>query len=338
MFFIGCYHQFIISILEFIGITLLNGNRQSNFAAKRQEMMKKLIYPTFFILLLFGCGESYAQGYLKAEHLTSSELKDELGNHYGNGSMQVVSGAYIMPVSSKRLDNGQVRALSASLSASFAKMENEGKALEMNPDDIINANLSLSYLQPFNRKWRMMAILGAGLYSSSNEITSSSILANGGVVFIVRVNDNIDLGFGAGVTNSYGTPMAMPMLYLSWHPRWKMKFQIDLTNSLKVGASTEFGKLRLEFVGIEMDGMSAVRKIEGRSKIYSMLMLKSYFRPSFKFNTHIGVFLEAGGNWVRSISVTDRSLKAFFKTFKEESHDPYFKTSLRLSGGIEFKF
>ncbi|MCD8235445.1 MAG: DUF6268 family outer membrane beta-barrel protein [Prevotellaceae bacterium] len=300
--------------------------------------MLKFIYSTFFLMLLFGFTESHAQGYLKVEHLTSSELKDELGNCYGSGDMQVISGGYTLPVSVKRFDNGQFRSLSAGISASFAKMKNEGKALEMNPDDLINANLSLSYLLPLSRKWSMMAVLGAGVYSSASEITSKSILANGGAVFIIKLNENVDLGFGAGVTNSYGTPIAMPMLYFSWHPKWKMKFQIDLTNSLKVGASTELGKLRLELVGIEMDGMSAVRNIDGRSKIYSMVMLKSCFRPSYRINSHFGIFLEAGGNWIRGISVTDRSLKAFFNTFTEENNDPYFKTSFRMSGGFEFKF
>ncbi len=300
--------------------------------------MLKFIYSTFLMMLLFSITEGHAQGYLKVEHLTSSELKDELGNRYGSGDMQVITGGYTLPITFKRFDNGQFRSLSAGISASYAKMKNEGKALEMNPDDIINANLSLSYLQPMNRKWSMMAVLGVGVYSSASEITSKSILANGGGVFIVKLNENVDLGFGAGVTNSYGTPMAMPMLYFSWHPNWKMKFQIDLTNSLKVAASTEVGRLRLELVGIEMDGMSAVRKIEGQSKIYSMVMLKSSLRPSFRINSHFGIFLEAGGNWVRSISVTDRSLKAFFNTFKEESNDPYFKTALRMGGGLEFKF
>ena len=300
--------------------------------------MFKFIYSTFLMILLAGFTESHAQGYLKVEHLTSSELKDELGNRYGSGNMQVVSGGYTLPLSIKRFDNGQLRSLSVGVSASFTKLENEGKALEMNPDDIFNANLGLSYLQPLNRKWSMMAVLGAGIYSSISEITSKSILANGGAVFIVKLNENVDLGFGAGVTNSYGTPMAMPMLYFSWHPNWKLKFQIDLTNSLKVAASTEIGRLRLELIGIEMDGMSAVRNIDGQSKIYSMVMLKSSFRPSFRINNHFGIFLEAGGNWVRSISVTDRSLKAFFNTFKEESNDPYFKTAFRMSGGFEFKF
>ena len=123
------------------------------------------------MILLAGFTESHAQGYLKVEPLTSSELKDELGNRYGSGNMQVVSGGYTLPLSIKRFDNGQLRSLSVGVSASFTKLENEGKALEMNPDDIFNANLGLSYLQPLNRKWSMMAVLGAGIYSSTSEIT-----------------------------------------------------------------------------------------------------------------------------------------------------------------------
>ena len=48
--------------------------------------MFKFIYSTFLMILLAGFTESRAQGYLKVEHLTSSELKDELGNRYGSGS------------------------------------------------------------------------------------------------------------------------------------------------------------------------------------------------------------------------------------------------------------
>ncbi len=217
-------------------------------------------------MLLLNCSRSYAQGYVKVENIATSKLKDDLGNHYGSGDMQIVKGRYSIPLYHRVLDNGERKVLAMSLSTSYAEMHNRGEAASLNPDNVLNASMNLSYQQPIGRKWSVMVSAGAGVYSSTDEITTESILANGGVIFITKLSDNLDLGLGTIVTNSYGTPIAMPVFSINWHPKWK-NLQLEI-NTMKVAASTRFNKFRLALVGFEIDGLSAVRNIEDRSKNY----------------------------------------------------------------------
>ena len=53
----------------------------------------------------------------------------------------------------------------------------------------------------------MLASLGVGVYSSPNEIAFRSFLVNGGVIFAYKCRNNLDIGIGAGITNSYDVPI-----------------------------------------------------------------------------------------------------------------------------------
>lgn len=301
-------------------------------------MAKTKFYCKLILLLLVSSIYSYGQGYFSYDYISASKLKDELGNRYGSGDMQVWSGGYMIPLSMRNNERGQMTAWSANINIAYALLDNKGDAKSLNPDNMLNGSISLMNIRPIGKRWSMMAVLGGGVYASTSEISTKSILANGGVVFIYRLNKNVDLGIGAGVTNSYGVPMAMPMLYFSWKQSGKYNFKIDMSSGLKISASTQFNKwMRLDLVAIEMDGMSAVMNVDGKSKIHSTVMMKSYISPSFTINEHMAFYMGIGGNWVRGISITDRSLKGFFNSFKE-SNDPYYGVALRLSAGVRYKF
>ena len=282
---------------------------------------------------------SYGQGYISYDYIPTSTLKDELGNKYGSGDMQILSGSYNLPLSVKFNERKQITAWSATMRGAYAILSNQGQARDLNPDNIINGSLNISHIRPLSKKWSLIASIGGGIYAPTNEISTKSILANGGIIFVYRQNKNMNIGVGAGVTNSYGIPMVLPMLYLSWQRSGKYEFEIDMSSGLKVSAATWINKkIKIEFAALEIDGMSAVTKIEGKSKIYSTVMLKSYLSPSFHINEKTSFYLGIGGNWVRGISISDRSLKGFTDSFKDDNDDPAFGVTLRLTTGFRYSF
>lgn len=282
---------------------------------------------------------SYAQVYISYDYMPSSTLKDELGNQYGSGDMQVLSGSYNLPFSVKFNERKQVTAWSATIRGAYATLSNRGQARDLNPDNIINGSLNVSHIRPLSKKWSLIASIGGGIYAPTHEVSAKSILANGGIIFVYSLNKDMNIGVGAGVTNSYGVPMALPMFYFSWERSGKYEFKIDMSSGLKVSAATWFNKkIKVELAALEMDGMSAVTKIEGKSKIYSTVMLKSYLSPSFYINDKTSFYLGIGGNWIRGISISDRSLKGFINSFKDDNDDPTFGVSLRLTTGFRYSF
>ena len=95
-------------------------------------------------------------------------------------------------------------------------------------------------------------------------------------------------------------------------------------------------KFKLELTAIEMDGISSVIRIGGKSKIYSSTMMRSTLSPTFCISPKASVYLGIGGNWLRSIRISDRDFGGFLDSFREDGHD--FGVSLRVTAGFNWSF
>ena len=183
----------------------------------------------------------------------------------------------------------------------------------------------------------MIASLGCGIYAVPNQIAWRSILANGAVVFVYKLRENLDIGVGAGLTNSFGVPMILPMGYLNWRTSGKYEIRVDMSSGLKVTAAKWLNrKFKLELTAIEMDGISSVMRIGGKSKIYSSTMMRSTLSPTFCISPKASVYFGIGGNWLRSIRISDRDFGGFLDSFREDGHD--FGVSLRVTAGFNWSF
>lgn len=74
------------------------------------------------------------------------------------------------------------------------------------------------------------------------------------------------MGIGAGLTNSYGIPMILPMMYFSWRNAGRYELKVDMSSGMKVSVATWLNKLKLELTALDMDGMSAVMEVDGNRK------------------------------------------------------------------------
>lgn len=274
---------------------------------------------------------------LSYDYLSTSALNDRYNNTYGDGNLSLISGRFNLPLSFKMNEKRQPTMWNATLNMKYGILDNDGEARFYNPNKIINSGITFSHIRPINNQWFMIASLGAGIYAPHDYIRLNSILANGGLVFVYTMRNYLKIGFGGGLTTSFGAPMVMPMVYVSWERKGKYQFNIDFMGRLKVSASTFINpKLKLELVGLEMDGISAVMKINGKSKIYSSTMLKSYLGATFQIDKHMGISVSAGVDWRRTAKLRDRKINELFD-FRDKT-DRYFGTSFRSTVSIHYSF
>lgn len=279
----------------------------------------------------------YGQGYIGYDYAPESTLRNKGGDRFGRGSMKKVEGRYGIRLSAKQDSTGRTTAWTAGVSATCAMLDNHGMAASLNPSDIFNGSLSVTHLRPFAKRWDIMASLGCGIYAPKDEVSLESMMFSGALLFIYRINRNMSIGIGGGLTNSYGVPMVLPMMYFSWETRGRYELKVNMTNSMKVSAATRFGRhLKLELVAIEMEGMAAVTEMDGQSMIYSSMTMCSYICPSLQLDKRTSIYVGFGGNWLRGTKLTKRSLKGLFESFKDNEDGIYFDVSMRLAAGIRY--
>ena len=280
-----------------------------------------------------------AQGYIRSDYLSSSTFRDEAGNKLGAGSLVKISGGYSLPFSVRQNRLNQPTAWSASVSGTYGELRNRGVARELNPEKIVNVGLNLSHVRPLSDKWMLIASVGGGIYSEPDKITTESLLASGGAIFVYKMNNRLDLGVGLGLTNSYGVPIVMPMLYVKWDLPGRYEVKVNFSTQMEIAAAARFGeRFRLKLVAIEMDGLSAVVKREGQSMIYSSAMIRSFLTPELRIGKSACLFAGGGGVWSRTSDLTKRSLKSFWNKFKEGDDGFYFKPSGYVTVGFRYGF
>ncbi|WP_018667289.1 DUF6268 family outer membrane beta-barrel protein [Bacteroides gallinarum] len=270
------------------------------------------------IVLGFTAINVYGQGYVEVVHTPSRNfMEDEGGEKLGAGNMWQLKGRYTFPFSVKQNEKKQPTIWSGTLNGMFSHMNNEGMAAEVNPNDILNLSFNVSHLRPISSKWYMMTSFGIGLYAIPNDISFKSILANGAVIFAYKLRDNLDIGIGAGLTNSYGVPLIIPMGFLKWNMTGLYEVNVEVASSIKASVSKTFShKFRLTLVPIDMDGTSAVVKRNGKYKIYGATRMRTYISPELKVGGKSCLYVAVGAELLHSVKVSDRSYKGFTSSFK----------------------
>ena len=87
----------------------------------------------------------------------------------------------------------------------------------------------------------------------------------------------------------------------------------------------------------QLDGMSAVMDIDGKSMIYGQMMVSSGIQPEYRLGKSCALQLTAGGTWCRLSTITRRSFKGFTQSFKDEN-DPNFGVAGYVSVAFKYGF
>lgn len=272
--------------------------------------------------------------------MTPTSFENKAGEKFGSGDLLKITGRYTLPISMKQNDLGQITMWNASIYGAFGVLSNKGEALDFNRDKILNTSINISHMRPISPKWSMVATLGGGIYSAPNAITAKSILVNGGVIFLYKVRPNLDLGVGLGLTNSYGFPIALPMSIVNWRLSGKYEVKVDIASGMEISGAMKLNdKFKLKLIAMELDGMSAVMDIDGESMIYGTTIMKSWLSTEYKTGKSSTLFLGAGSTWMRSVTLSKRSLKDFFTNmFNDQNNHLGFTPSGYFTAGFKYGF
>lgn len=268
------------------------------------------------ILLAFSSTNVFSQGYIEGGFIPKRDFQNDDKNKLGTTDEWHISGRYTMPFSVKVNEKGQPIVWAGTVSGQYVKMNNHEGACEVNPNEVLNFSVNVSHRRPLSERWYMLASIGAGIYSAPDKIALRSVLANGGIIFAYKWRDNLDIGLGAGLTNSYGVPLIMPMGYLKWTTTGKYEINVEATNTMKASVKRQLSDhFSLSLVPFDMSGLSSVVKREGKTKIYGVMRMRSYIRPEWKLSKWSGIYINAGIESFNSVKLSDRSIKGFKNTF-----------------------
>ncbi|MGH1518869.1 DUF6268 family outer membrane beta-barrel protein [Chryseobacterium sp. JK1] len=295
--------------------------------------MKKVLLIAVFSCLLASVS---AQIQIRTEYLSSSSLQNKEDEKFGKGDMLKISGRYTLPLSIIPTERAQPRIWNATISGSYGSFRNELEQADLDQSQIINANFTVNHIRPISEKWSFIGSLGAGIYSSPKAITAESILFNGAAIFMYRIKDNLSIGAGAGLTNSFGVPLLIPMALVNWKVSGDYEVSANIASGIDISAAAKLSEhWKLRITGIEIDGISSVVKIDDTSKIYGLSNIRSYISPEYK-RGNTSLFIGLGGNWMRSVTLADRSFKGFTESLFKNKNKFNFGSSFYITVGFRY--
>lgn len=285
--------------------------------------------------------DSFSQAYLKTEYIGSSNYRDMDNNKTGGkGVAKIVSGGIQIPFSIKMSEDNRPIVWGIGIGGSYTSFDNKNLPEYLCPPEILNGQIALMHMRPISSKWSVMASLGVGVYTAHvdlSKIRMKNVLGSGGVIFIYRLKDNLDLGAGLAVNTSFGYPMAFPALYLNWSLSGRYEVKVSMMNAFEILAGMELHKnFKLSVVG-EASGSLALENVDGKDMMFSHQYVVAGLRPEFIIGKSLSIPVTVGVSAYRPAFYTERSLKAFFKAM-DRDNDPNFSVAPYASAAIKYKF
>lgn len=301
----------------------------------------KTVWLMFVLSGAFIFQEMSAQVWLKAEYIGSSGFRDVDNKKVGGkGDMKVIQGGVNIPVSLKMDENNHPTAWTVGLGASYASMDNKNLSGYVDLPQIFNAQLSVSYLRPLNKKWSLLAGVGAGLFMDTGSLAYvrwNHVMGVGMATVIWHLRDNLDLGMGLALNTSFGYPMVFPALFVDWRIEGRYMVNVSMMDGAEVSGGIQLHDLfRLKLVG-SMNGMLAFVEHDGKDKIFTQQYIIAGLQPELTITKTLSVPITIGLSAYRAAFYDDRTLKAMFKSANRE-YDPHFSPSFYASVAIRYGF
>lgn len=293
-----------------------------------------------FLFLCVVAGSVKGQVSLSTEYFSSTPFRNEYNNKIGDakGSAVVYQGAASIPFSTKMDQNNRPTLWGMSLYGSYTRMNNSGISRQFSPEEILNLSLNFIHIRPFREKYSIMAIVGAGMYTPHadfSRVSMRQILGTAGGVFIWHLRNNIDIGAGLAINNSFGYPMLFPAMVFQWKLEGKYEVQVQLMNAIELSAGIEINKYLKLFLTANMDAAMALEKQEGKNMVFTHQYVNVALQPVIQLGKGFTIPLRLGVTPYRSAYYMERTLKAFFKN-DDDDFEPHF--SLSFYGSIALRY
>ena len=290
----------------------------------------------FLFLATFITTTLFAQ-HIESGYFVQSDYNDSNGNKIGKGSMQYISGSYTLPLSIKRDAEGGMRMWSATVTGKYATLDNKEGALFFNPEEIINAGAMITHVCPLSKRWNLVATAGVSLNTALDYVRLQSLAVTSGMLFMYRVNKNLNIGVGVVGTTAYGELIVLPAPLITWKYGNRYKFELNMQGTPEFKISTQLNeKLKLTLTPFEMRRFSAMINVNNDHKVYVHNIFGSSIGASYRVTKHWSVEGRAGYIYYRSTRIQDRSFKAFWNDLFDYDTRRKYEPSGCLSLGIRY--
>lgn len=301
----------------------------------------KTVWLVLILAGVFVFREAGAQVWVKTEYIGSSPFRDENNEKVGGkGDMKVIQGGVNIPVSLKMDENNHPTAWMIGLGASYASMNNKNLAGYVDLKELFNAQLAVSYIRPINKKWSLLASVGAGVFMDTGSLAYTrwrNVMGSGVAAAIWHLRENLDLGMGVALNTSFGYPMVFPAFFVDWRITGRYLVEVSMMDGMEVSAGMQLHDLlRLKLVA-SMNGMLALVERDGKDKIFTQQYITVGLQPELTLSKSFSIPLTIGFVADRAAYYDDRSLKAFFKGMSRE-YDPHFSPAFYTSVGLKYGF
>jgi len=299
-------------------------------------------YLSLFVYLWLGLFQVSGQISLKTELIGNSSFRDKDNKKVGeaNGNAQVYEAMMMIPLSVKMGEYERPRIWGVSLFGSYTHLNNKQMDRMHAPDEIMNLSLSVIHSRPISKKWSVLAMVGGGIYTphtNFSRISGRQIVGNGGVIFVHHFKENLSLGGGLVMNNSFGYPMVFPGLVFEWKLEGKYELDIQLMNAAEIKAGvwlTDYFKLG---VTGGLYGSMALEKIDNKQMVFTHQYVGTGVEGLLSLGKGFSLSVVGGVIPVRMAYYQENSLKAFFKDDGSD-HDPHFSVSSYGSVSLRYGF
>lgn len=291
----------------------------------------------FFIILLVLIGNSLnAQISLKTEYLGTSKYHPKNGEDSSakEGSAFVYQGNLKIPLSISKDSIPKIWGLD--ISGAVVDLDNANLTENEVLSNITNLQVSLFHLRPLKNNWSLLAFAGAGVYSAEKSLTdikSNQILGNAGVIFIKKLNPNLELGGGAVLNNAFGYPMLFPAFYFNYSYEGRYKVKASVMNGLELLAGYTFNETFSLYFTTEMNAQLALLQKKQKKVMFTHQYIIVGLKPEVKITKHISIPFTVGMNATRFAYFTDRNLQSIFEDSENDAHfgiSPYMAVELKV--------
>ncbi|MCD8042703.1 MAG: DUF6268 family outer membrane beta-barrel protein [Tannerellaceae bacterium] len=282
-----------------------------------------------------------AQAYVKMEYFGNSSFRDDNNQKIpgAEGSAMVWQGTVSVPVSVRINEYNRPDAWAIALAGSYTDFRNQGIDRTLCPNEIMNLNLSLMHMRAINEKWSLLFMLGAGIYTPHtdfSQIQIRNVLGNGGGIAIWHLRNNLNLGFGLVINNSFGYPMVFPGAIVEWNIEGKYEVHIQMLSGIELLAGMEVNKYLKVYLQAEMNGAMTLEKIQNKNRMFTHQYVNTGIQSVLQIGKGFTLPVTIGVTPYRAAYYTDRSFKAFFNDDSE--YDPHFSASFYVSAAIRYGF
>ncbi|HVK48615.1 MAG TPA: DUF6268 family outer membrane beta-barrel protein [Pseudobacter sp.] len=280
---------------------------------------------------LTGPGFGLEASYLPAAHYIRPEdsLKMPANSRIQRLSMAAAFNLYTKSDTA----TGAFRQWSIGMSGHYMRFNNQEYEKMVMPEKLLGTSIALQHVRSLRNRWSAMMLISGGIYSDMEKYNYDDIFLTGGVLFIKQHNSKFSYGFGAMLTNSFGTPMVLPGLLLQFNTGKKINVEIILPE--KFALSYQVNPLLKSSIAVRMNGGAYdVENQADNRRLMAYKEMTAGWENDFRLTKHLHFCVAGGAALLRSVDYRKKSLSEMFKTRPEHRLEPNFFAS----AGIRVSF